>query len=40
MFYRGEIRRPGLVEGVDGIVDDVPFALYGLTRAATVQRSE
>jgi RimJ/RimL family protein N-acetyltransferase len=30
MSYRGQIRRPGLVEGVDGVVDDAPFALYAL----------
>jgi RimJ/RimL family protein N-acetyltransferase len=34
MSYRGEIRRPGLVEGTCGIVDDAPFALYALARAA------
>ena len=33
MSYRGEIRRPGLVEGVDGMVEDAPFALYALTRS-------
>ena len=33
MSYRGEIRRPGLVEGVDGVVDDAPFALYVVERA-------
>lgn len=32
MSYRGEIRRPGLVEGIDGVVDDAPFALYVLGR--------
>jgi RimJ/RimL family protein N-acetyltransferase len=39
MSYRGEIRRPGLVEGQDGIVDDVPFALYALARTTTGHRS-
>ena len=32
MSYRREIRLPGLVEGVDGVVDDAPFALHVLTR--------
>ncbi len=32
MSYCGEIRRPGLVEGHDGVVDDAPFALYTLAR--------
>jgi RimJ/RimL family protein N-acetyltransferase len=32
MTYRSEIRRPGLVEGHDGIVDDAPFALYAVGR--------
>jgi RimJ/RimL family protein N-acetyltransferase len=40
MSYRAEIRHPGLIEGVDGIVDDAPFALYVLARASTGQRAE
>lgn len=40
MSYRGEIRRPGLVEGVDGMVDDAPFALYVLARTPTTRRAE
>jgi RimJ/RimL family protein N-acetyltransferase len=39
MSYRGEIRRPGLVEGTDGIVDDAPFALYTLARASDRRRA-
>ena len=32
MSCRREIRLPGLVEGVAGMVDDAPFALYVLAR--------
>ena len=28
MTYDREIRRPGLVPGLDGVHDDAPFALY------------
>lgn len=32
MRYVEEIRAPGLVEGLDGVHDDAPFALYAVTR--------
>jgi RimJ/RimL family protein N-acetyltransferase len=35
MSYRGEIHRPGLVEGIDGVVDNAPYALYALVRATS-----
>ena len=40
MSYRGEIRRPGLVEGVAGMVDDAPLALYVLARTPLSRRAE
>ena len=37
MSCRREIRLPGLVEGVAGMVDDAPFALDVLARTPTTR---